>query len=77
MPIPRKEILAQFLEEGVTHIADRGYISFKMLQQILAKRAFFVFRMKSNWKYTIEQSLEFTIPACGWRILTSLDESAN
>lgn len=58
-----RKILAQFLEEGVTYIADRGYISFKMLQQILAKKAFFVFRMKSNWKYTIEQSLEFTIPA--------------
>ena len=58
-----RQILAQFLEAGVTYIADRGYISFRMLQQILAKKAFFIFRMKSNWKYVIEQPLAFSMPA--------------
>ena len=58
-----RKILAQFLEAGVTYIADRGYISFRMLQQILTKKAFFIFRMKSNWKYVIEQPLAFSVPA--------------
>jgi hypothetical protein len=58
-----RKILAQFLEAGVTYIADRGYISLRMLQQVVAKKAFFVFRMKSNWKYEIEQSLAFSMPA--------------
>ena len=58
-----RKILAQFLEAGVTYIADRGYISFRMLQQILAKNAFFIFRMKANWKYVIEQPLASSVPA--------------
>jgi hypothetical protein len=58
-----RKILAQFLEAGVTYIADRGYISLRMLQQVVAKKAFFIFRMKSNWKYTIAQPLAFSMPA--------------
>ena len=61
-----RKILAQFLEAGVTYIADRGYISFRMLRQIRAKHAFFIFRMKSNWKYVIEQPLACSLPA-GWQ----------
>jgi hypothetical protein len=61
-----RKILAQFLEAGVTYIADRGYLSFQMLQQILAKKAFFIFRTKSNCKYVIEQPLAFSVPT-SWR----------
>jgi hypothetical protein len=57
-----REMLAQLLEAGVTYIADRGYLSFKMIKQVIEKQAFFIFRMKSNWKYTIEQTLEASIP---------------
>ena len=58
-----RKILARFLEAGVTYIADRGYVSFQMLQQLLVKKAFFIFRMKSNWKYVITQPLAFSVPA--------------
>jgi hypothetical protein len=58
-----RKILAQLLEAGVTYIADRGYISFKMLQQIIAKKAFFILRMKSNWKYVMVQPLAFSVPS--------------
>jgi hypothetical protein len=58
-----RKILAQFLEAGVTYIADRGYLSFRILQQIRAKEAFFVFRMKANWKYVMEQPLPLSVPA--------------
>ena len=57
-----RKILAQFLEAGVTYIADRGYLSFQMLQQILAKKAFFILRMKS---IEVATSQSRTPPACG------------
>ena len=55
-------MLAQLLEAGVTYIADRGYLSFKMIRQVVDKQAFFIFRMKSNWKYRVEQTLDVCIP---------------
>jgi hypothetical protein len=57
-----RAMLGQLLEAGVTYIADRGYLSFKMIRQVIEKQAFFIFRMKSNWKYTIEQALDVAIP---------------
>jgi hypothetical protein len=57
-----RKMLAQLLEAGATYIADRGYLSFKMIRQIIENQAFFIFRMKSNWKYTIEQTLDVSIP---------------
>jgi hypothetical protein len=57
-----REMLAQLLEAGVTYIADRGYLSFKMIRQVIENQAFFIFRMKSNWKYTIVQTLDASIP---------------
>jgi len=57
-----RTMLAQLLEAGVTYIADRGYLSFKMIRQAIDKQAFFIFRMKSNWKYTVEQTLDVCIP---------------
>jgi len=57
-----RKMLARFLEAGVTYIADRGYLSFRMIRQIIDKQAFFILRMKSNWKYTIGQTLEISIP---------------
>ncbi len=58
-----RKMLAQFLEAGVTYIADRGYLSFTMIQQVLDKHAFFIFRMKSNWNYTIAQARDVSMPA--------------
>jgi hypothetical protein len=57
-----RAMLAQILEAGVIYIADRGYLSFKMIRQVIDRQAFFIFRMKSNWKYTIEQALDVSIP---------------
>ena len=61
-----RKMLARFLEAGVTYIADRGYLSFKMVSQVIAEQAFFIFRMKSNWNYTIEQVLDVSLPDT-WR----------
>jgi hypothetical protein len=58
-----RKMLVQLLEAGVTYIADRGYLSFKMIRQVIEKQAFFIFRMKTNWKYTIAQTLDVSVPA--------------
>jgi hypothetical protein len=57
-----RRMLGQLLEAGVTYIADRGYLSFKMIRQVVEKQAFFIFRMKSNWQYTTAQALDVSIP---------------
>lgn len=35
-----RAMLAQRLEAGVTYIADRGYLSFKTISQVIDKQAF-------------------------------------
>ncbi len=57
-----KKALLKMLEEGVTYIADRGYVSFKLFQQIIEQQAFFIIRIKSSMKETVVQSLEVSIP---------------
>jgi hypothetical protein len=51
-----KKILQQVLEEGVTYIADRGYIAFDLFRQIVEQSAFFIIRVKANMKYVIEET---------------------
>jgi hypothetical protein len=46
-----KRALLQMLEDGVTYIADRGYLSFPLLATIVAAKAFFIIRAKANLVY--------------------------
>ena len=57
-----KKALIEMLEEGVTYIADRGYVSFKLFQNIVEQQAFFIIRTKSTMKATITQNLKVVIP---------------
>ncbi len=57
-----KKALLKMLEMGVTYIADRGYVSFKLFRQIVEQQAFFIIRIKSTLKDTVVQSLEVIIP---------------
>jgi len=57
-----KKALMEMLEAGVTYIADRGYISFKLFQSVVEQQAFFIIRIKSAMKITVVQSLEVAIP---------------
>jgi hypothetical protein len=52
------------LETGVTYIADRGYVSFPLLADIVLARAYFVFRMKTNLKHSLVKQLSVTLPEC-------------
>ena len=52
-----RKMLAALLEAGVTYIADRGYASFALFEQITQQHAFFIIRIKSNINYTLNQCL--------------------
>ncbi|VAW29464.1 hypothetical protein MNBD_BACTEROID06-1372 [hydrothermal vent metagenome] len=57
-----KEMLRELLEEGVTYIADRGYVAFDLFKQITEQSAFFIIRVKSNMDFTVKQSLTIDLP---------------
>jgi hypothetical protein len=52
-----RKVLAALLEVGVTYIADRGYASFAVFEQIAKQQAFFIIRIKYNIKYALSESL--------------------
>ena len=43
-----RKALSKMIEEAVTYIADRGYISFEFFKTILDKNAFFIIRTRKN-----------------------------
>ena len=57
-----KDALRQMLEAGVTYIADRGYVCFQLLADIVKAQAHFVIRMKSNLAYTVTETLPVVLP---------------
>lgn len=46
-----RHALSKMIEEAVTYIADRGYISFEFFKTILDKSAFFIIRTRKNLHY--------------------------
>ena len=61
-----RKALISMIERGVTYICDRGYFSFALINFIHDKGAFFIFRLKKNYKITTIKALPLTgiIPAC-------------
>ena len=57
-----RDALRQMLTAGVTYIADRGYVCFTLLAEIVAAQAHFVMRMKSNLVYTVVENLTVELP---------------
>lgn len=57
-----RDALRQMLEGGVTYIADRGYVCFNLLGEIVVAQAHFVMRMKVNLDYTASQVLLVELP---------------
>jgi len=57
-----KKALLMMLESGVTYIADRGYMSFSLFNQINTKGAFFIIRVKKRLVYTLREELSFDLP---------------
>jgi hypothetical protein len=61
-----RKVLVALLEIGITYIADRGYASFAVFEQITAQQAFFIIRIKGNIKYTLHENLAVNLPE-SWR----------
>lgn len=62
-----REFLLKVLEEGVTYIADRGYASFEIIAKLLQSRAYFVFRVKDNLLFEVQEELSLAdekLPNC-------------
>ncbi len=58
-----KRFLKDILEEGITYVCDRGYISFKLFKQICIKKAFFIIRGKKGILYNEIERLKTEIPS--------------
>jgi hypothetical protein len=57
-----RDALRQMLVDKVTYIADRGYMCFQLFHDILQAQAHFVFRVKSNIVYTVQESQPVQLP---------------
>src|ERR1043165_4504194 len=62
-----REFLLKVLEKGVTYIADRGYASFEIVAKLLESQTYFVFRVKDNLLYEVQEVLSIVaeeLPKC-------------
>ena len=69
-----KKFLKNILEKGITYICDRGYISFKIFENICDKGAFFIIRGKSNMCYSVLEHLEVYVPARFLAFITQIKD---
>jgi Transposase DDE domain len=58
-----REALRRLLAAGVTYIADRGYMSFQLCQEVCQAHAHFIFRTKTNLVLTVVEKLPVSLPA--------------
>jgi len=57
-----RNMLRRMLEAGVTYIADRGYVCFKLFHDIGARQAHFIIRATSNLIYDVYETFAVDIP---------------
>jgi len=57
-----RKVLMELLEAGVTYITDRGYLAFDIFKQITESKAFFITRIRSNIRASLQKALEVNIP---------------
>lgn len=69
-----REALRQMLQAGVTYIADRGYVCFQLLADIVAAQAHFVMRMKANLVYSVVETLAVELPEVVSHLFTQVTD---
>ncbi len=69
-----RNALRQMLQTGVTYIADRGYVCFQLLADIVTAEAHFVIRMKSNLVYSVSEMLNVDLPVTVAHIFTAVTD---
>ncbi|MDM8553832.1 transposase [Desulfococcaceae bacterium HSG7] len=57
-----RKFLKDILQESITYICDRGYISFKIFKDISDKKAFFITLGKKGMLYDVTVTLKTVIP---------------
>jgi hypothetical protein len=58
-----RDALRQMLSEGVTYIADRGYVCFQLFHDILEANAHLIVRMRANLVYQRQTDLPVQVPS--------------
>lgn len=58
-----RDALRQMLAAGVTYIADRGYVCFRLFHDVLAAEAHLIFRMRANLQYQRHAVLTVQVPS--------------
>jgi len=53
-----RNALRQMIQEAVTYIADRGYLSFDLFKDIIDKSAYFIIRVRKNLNYQVKEQLK-------------------
>jgi hypothetical protein len=57
-----RKAMHEFIEKGITYIADRGYIAFDFFCDIAELMAFFIIRSRKNLHYQVQKTLTVDIP---------------
>jgi hypothetical protein len=58
-----RDALRQMLAAGVTYIADRGYVCFRLFHDVLEAEAHLIFRMRANLQYEMQTLLTVQVPS--------------
>ena len=69
-----RDALRKMLEAGVTYIADRGYVCFRLFQEIVEMQAYFVIRVNKNLQYKTTETLTASIPASFGRFFSNVTD---
>jgi len=69
-----RKIRRKMLEAGVTYIADRGYVCFKLFHDIAGRQAYFIIRATSNLLYDIYDTLPVEIPEQWAKFFTDVED---
>lgn len=69
-----RKILRQMLEAGVTYIADRGYVCFRLFHDIGSRQAYFIIRATSNLLYDICEPFPVEFPVQWAKFFTGVED---
>jgi len=69
-----RDALLRMAQAGVTYIADRGYMAFKLCFDLAQKQAFFIFRTKVNLVYDILEKLTVVLPESALNLFQSVSD---
>ena len=58
-----RDALRQMVAAGITYIADRGYVCFRLFHDVLEAKAHLIFRMRANLQYQIHSVLPVQVPS--------------